>query len=511
MLAVALPFVLDDFLIGEATNVLIWAIVGMGLMVLTGHAGQPRLGHAAFLAAGCYANAILMDRFGLPFLASFTLAGVLTGLAGVVIAIPRLQAPRHLSRHRDAGALDPGRGHHHPGRGRGPEAWRDSPPRRIVIAGVEVDRYVSPDRFYWLCLAVAALVTLGYRNILRAPLGRAFTAVRDSEVSAQAMGVSPARTKAAAFGLSCAVTGWAGALMGHYFHTFNHEAFTFVISIKLLLMIVIGGLGAIQGAWYGAVVVGLIPQALNVARDRVTDVFGGAGLAVPGLEAGIFALILIVILLIEPHGIHGRLSKWKVWFDLLPLLPPGHVPPPEALSEDGAFSVSLLEFRGVTLRFGGVRGAGSGLVRRGSGARSSPSWCRTAPGSRRCSTLSRASTIRPKARSASREGALRIARPRKWPGSASPRTFQNIELFEHSTVLENLLVGRHARARASLVSQIPVHPRGSARGEFAHRSAVERIIDFLDLQPYREMTIAGLAHGVRKVVEIGRALARSPG
>ena len=317
VLAVALPFVLDDFLIGEATNVLIWAIAGMGLMVLTGHAGQPSLGHAAFLAAGCYANAILMDRFGLPFLASFTLAGVLTGLAGVVIAIPAFRlhgiylAIATLALSILAADIiilaEPWTGG---------VAGLTAP--TIVIAGVEVDRYVSPDRFYWLCLAVAALVTLGYRNILRAPLGRAFTAVRDSEVSAQAMGVSPARTKAAAFGLSCAVTGWAGALMGHYFHTFNHEAFTFVISIKLLLMIVIGGLGAIQGAWYGAVVVGLIPQALNVARDRVTDVFGGAGLAVPGLEAGIFALILIVILLIEPHGIHGRLSKWKVWFDLFP-------------------------------------------------------------------------------------------------------------------------------------------------------------------------------------------------
>ena len=115
-LAVALPFLLDDFLIGEATNVLIWAIAGMGLMVLTGHAGQPSLGHAAFLAAGCYANAILMDRFGLPFLASFTLAGLLTGLAGVHRRDSRAQTPRHLSRHRDPRAVDPDRGHHRPGR-----------------------------------------------------------------------------------------------------------------------------------------------------------------------------------------------------------------------------------------------------------------------------------------------------------------------------------------------------------------------------------------------------------
>ena len=119
--------------------------------------------------------------------------------------------------------------------------------------------------------------------------------------------------------------------MRYYFKTsYDHDIRLF-ISIKLLLMIVIGGLGAIQGAWYGAVVVGLIPQALNVSRDWATQVFGGVGLAVPGLEAGIFGLILIVILLIEPHGIHGRLSKWKVWFDLFPFY--------RSVIEDGEWKV----------------------------------------------------------------------------------------------------------------------------------------------------------------------------
>ena len=315
--AVALPLLLDDFLIGEATNVLIWAIAGMGLMLLTGHAGQPSLGHAAFLAAGCYANAILMDRFGLPFLVSFPLAGIVTGLIGVLIAIPALRlhgiylaiATLALSiLTEDIVVLA--------------EPWTGGvvgmTAPAISIAGVEVDRLASPDRFYWLCLAVAVLVTLGYRNILRAPLGRAFVAIRDSEISAQAMGVDPARTKAAAFGLSCMTTGWAGALMGHFFFTFNHEVFTVVISIQLLLMIVIGGLGSIQGAYYGAAVVGIVPQAINLARDGIAGALGGGGVAIPGLEAGIFGLILIVFILFEPLGIHGRLVKWRLYFELFP-------------------------------------------------------------------------------------------------------------------------------------------------------------------------------------------------
>lgn len=214
-LAAALPLLLDDFLIGEATNVLIWAIAGMGLMVLTGHTGQASLGHAAFLAVGCYTNAILMERVGLPFVASFLLAGVFTGLVGVVIAIPALRlhgiylaiATLALSVLTEdiiilAEPLTGG------------VIGLVAP--TITIAGAEVDRYGSPERFYWLCLAVALLVTVGYRNILRAPLGRAFMAIRDSEISAQAMGVNLTQTKAAAFGLSCMVTGWAGALMGHF-------------------------------------------------------------------------------------------------------------------------------------------------------------------------------------------------------------------------------------------------------------------------------------------------------
>ena len=89
------------------------------------------------------------------------------------------------------------------------------------------------------------------------------------------------------------------------------------------------------------------------------------------------------------------------------------------------------------------------------------------------------------------------------------RTFQNIELFERSTVLQNLLIGRHTRRRAAIPLQLVFAP-SVRREEIAHRGAVERIIDFLDLQPYREKTIAGLPYGVRKVVEIGRALAMEP-
>jgi branched-chain amino acid transport system ATP-binding protein len=103
---------------------------------------------------------------------------------------------------------------------------------------------------------------------------------------------------------------------------------------------------------------------------------------------------------------------------------------------------------------------------------------------------------------------LRLA-PHDVPGLGIARTFQNIELFQQSTVLQNLLVGRHRHRKTTLLEQILHLP--SVRGEErAHRHAVEEVIDFLDLQPYRDARIAGLPYGVRKVVELGRALASRP-
>lgn len=89
------------------------------------------------------------------------------------------------------------------------------------------------------------------------------------------------------------------------------------------------------------------------------------------------------------------------------------------------------------------------------------------------------------------------------------RTFQNIELFDHATVLQNLLVGRHRHRKTTLLEEMFFTPR-VRREEERHRAAVEEVIDFLDLQPYRDKMIAGLPYGVRKVVELGRALASEP-
>ena len=88
VILLAAPWLVSGFMLGEITNVLIWSIAGMGLMILVGQTGQASLGHAAFLAIGCYANAILQEKLGLPFLVTFPLAGLVAAAAGVLLAIP---------------------------------------------------------------------------------------------------------------------------------------------------------------------------------------------------------------------------------------------------------------------------------------------------------------------------------------------------------------------------------------------------------------------------------------
>ncbi len=305
-----LPWTLSPFYLGEVTNILIWAIAGLGLTLLTGQTGLVSLGHSAFMALGCYATILLME-VGFPFVAALILGAVITGLVGALIAIPALRLHGvYLAIFTLALAiladdiiviLAPWTG-----------GVNGKFAPEITILGYEINRWVNPEGWYFLALATALIVTFMYRNLLRSPFGRAFAAVRDSEISAQAMGVNLARTKTLAFGLSCAFAGVGGALMGFYNQVVNNETFNFIIAIQLLLMIIIGGLEKIHGAFLGAIVVAFLPQFLSIA----TDVLGVK--AIPGLEAGVFGLLLVLFILFEPLGLYGRWVKIRIWFSLFP-------------------------------------------------------------------------------------------------------------------------------------------------------------------------------------------------
>ena len=305
-----IPLLLGEFYIGELGAVFIFAIAGVGLMLLVGYTGLISLGHAAFLGIGAYTNAILL-KHGVPFLITLPTAGLVTGLFGVAIGIPTLRmsglylAIATLAFGSIVGTVL--------------QKW-DS-----VTGGFDGFAVPSPSIFgfpvdsatgiYYVSLAVLVLVLWISANLLRTPFGRALVAIRDSEVSAQSMGIHVARYKTYAFAISAFMTGLAGALFAHYVRYLAPDSFDVLLSVQFVTIVFVGGLGSLHGAILGAMFVRLLPQIIAIVRD---DLPFGIG-RMPGLEPSLFGLVLVLVILFEPGGIYGRWIKIKHWFQAYPL------------------------------------------------------------------------------------------------------------------------------------------------------------------------------------------------
>ena len=304
------PLWLDRFLLGELSLVFIYAVAGIGLMLLVGYTGQVSLGHAAFLAIGAYTHAYLLNH-GWPWPAAIAAATALSALIGGLVGIPALRMTGiYLAVATLAFAVIVEQVLVHWESVTG--GFRGMQVPRAEFAGLTL---ATPTAFYYLCAAVLTLAMLAALNLLRSPTGRAMTAVRDSETSAESMGIHIARTKSMAFAISAAFTGLAGGLFAHKIGYLAPDAFTLITSIQLLLMVVVGGLGSMHGVIFGAMFIGLLPQLIAILRDVTPPSIG----QIPGLEPGIFGLILILFLIYEPLGLYGRWRKIRLFFEEFPM------------------------------------------------------------------------------------------------------------------------------------------------------------------------------------------------
>lgn len=306
----AIPFVFSDFYLGELSMVFIYAIAGIGLMLLTGYTGLVSLGHAAFLAIGAYTHAWLLGN-GWPWLLSVPTATLFTALIGGLVGIPALRMTGiYLAVATLAFAIIVEQVLTHWESVTG--GFRGMAVELPAIGPLAMD---SAFTFYYLCLVVLLICLALALNLLRSPTGRAMTAIRDSEISAQSMGIHLAATKTLAFALSAGFTGLAGSLLAHKIGYLAPDSFTLLTSIQLLLMVVVGGLGSMHGVIYGAIFIGLLPQGIAIMRDNLP----AAVSQIPGLEPGIFGLILVLVLIYEPLGIYGRWLKVRSYFEEFPL------------------------------------------------------------------------------------------------------------------------------------------------------------------------------------------------
>jgi branched-chain amino acid transport system permease protein len=328
LLPLAVPAYLSDI-----SLVFIYGLCGLSLMVLAGYTGLVSLGHAAFLGIGAYAHVYFVQDLGLPWIVAVALASVLAAASGVLVGLPALRMTGvYLTIATLAFALiiqEVFTRWDHVTHG-----LKGRPVDKPVIFGVS---FASDWAFYFLCLAVLIAGLWLTANLLRSPTGRAWVAIRDSEIAAQSMGVHLARYKTLAFAYSAGLMGAAGALFAHKIGFLAPDIFTVLLSIQFLLMVVVGGLGSLHGALYGAVFVALLPVLISEARDHVPAWAGHAAAALgkgvgdavylsldrfvkqPGLEPGVFGLILVLFILFEPLGIYGRWRKIWLYFSTFPL------------------------------------------------------------------------------------------------------------------------------------------------------------------------------------------------
>jgi len=306
---IAAPWWLESYGLAQLTFVLIYGIVGLGLMVLSGFTGLFSIGHAAFLGVGAYTQAVLASH-GWPFPLSLAAAAGLSAAVGAVVGLPALRVKgiylgiatlafgfiveEVLARWESVTGGNSGKSLGRP-----------------EMFGWTAD---SDEKFYYICLVITVLCTLAVLNLLRSPTGRAFVAIRDSEISAQSMGIHLAYYKTLSFAISAALAGIGGALYAHMIRFLSPDQFNIIQSIDLLLMVVIGGLGSVHGAFLGAAFLIGMPQAIAEVKDLLPEAIGQA----PGLKSAVYGAVLILFVLFEPMGLYGRWLKIRTWFQLFP-------------------------------------------------------------------------------------------------------------------------------------------------------------------------------------------------
>ena len=300
------PSFVSEFRAQQLAYVGIYLTAIIGLNVLTGYTGQISLGHGAFMAVGGYTTAILMADHGVKDIWTIPLAGLVAGTAGFLFGIPALRlSGLYLALATFAIAVSmPAvlkRFEGFTGGGTGinlfgiPELTASLTP--VEILGRQV---AFNDWLYYLSWSIALVGYVVAWLLLRGRSGRALRAVRDSETAAQSSGVSLARYKTLAFGVSAAYAGVAGSLFAIATTYVNPDTFPIALSILLLVGVVVGGLGSLVGLIAGAVFIQFLPTwSQEVSKS-------------PGAPSVVSGALLIALMFVLPMGVAGLIERLRL-------------------------------------------------------------------------------------------------------------------------------------------------------------------------------------------------------
>jgi ABC-type branched-subunit amino acid transport system permease subunit len=288
--AVAAPLIVSAIAPGQQRYIVhvliftaLFAALALSYDLVVGHVGALSLAHPAFFGIGAYTAALLSTRAGWPFIGDVLAAAVLAGVVAAVAGVPLFRLTEHAFAVGTLGfalvawivATN----------------WVDVTRGPLCMTGIPKPVSTLP-AWYWLALSALTVVLLIYRGMTTFRLGRALHAVRDNEPLASAAGINPLRYRMLAFAVGGALAGGVGAIYAHYLSVFCPEEMTIALTVNLLVIVFLGGVGTLRGVLLGAVLFTALPEILRLA---------------PTWRLVIYGMLLLVIVIRSPEGIDGLL------------------------------------------------------------------------------------------------------------------------------------------------------------------------------------------------------------
>jgi branched-chain amino acid transport system permease protein len=514
----AYPFLdqeLGLYTVYAVTDAMIYVLLALGLNIVVGYAGLLDLGYAAFFAIGAYTMGLLnspLMGIELGFWNVIWLSAIISGLFGVMIGAPTLRVrgdylaiitlafgeiiPVAI---RNLGDITIQIGD-----------WQ--PIYRLNLTGGEngvnpigqphlfgVPFETSPVPWYFLILAFGGGSVWAMNRLRDSRLGRAWMAIREDETAASCMGVDLIKTKLLAFGLGATFSGFAGSIFAAKLTAITPGAFEFNVSIMLLCMVILGGMGSIPGVIAGGIVITLFDRIFLAQFTHWVRSLG----SVLGIDAlttvdftlwrwFFFGLGLVIMMILKPGGL--------AW------LREGTArPEPRGARSDKRL---ILEARGITKNFEGLTALSNvdfsieentiaGLI--GPNGAGKTTFFNIVTG-----------LVNPTAGELLFDGRSIVGlRPNRVAERGIGRTFQSIRLFPSMTALENILVGEHCRLRGTVPAAV-IRPPWIMREERAARERALELLAFVGLEGREETLAKNFPYGDQRRLEIARALATRP-
>ena len=481
------------------------AILALSLNLIYGITGMFSLGHAGFMAIGAYVSALLvltpaqknsmwilediypwLLNVNTPFIISIIIAGLAAAFFGLIVALPVLRLGGDYLGIATLGFSEIIR-------------ILITNTARLTNGSLGLKGIPAHTTLFmsWGCLGVVLICTV---CMLRSNLGGVFRAVRDDEVAAKMMGINTFKIKVLAFTLGCFGGGLGGALMGNLITTIDPRMFMITQTYNILMIIVVGGLGSVTGSIIGSALVTTMLEWLRFVENPIT--IGSINIpGIPGMRMVIFSLLLIVVIIFRREGIMGmREFSWNIFFPK---------PKPKTKSKT-EISDTILEVENLKLRFGGLNaidnlnfkishGQIMGLI--------GPN------GAGKTSAFNVISGFYKPT-----EGKIKFLG--KSIGGLSPdevcregmsRTFQNIRLFGHETVLQNVMIGSRVRQKYQWWETLmPFIFTDVIREDEEAKTRAMDLLSQLGLDEFADEKASSLPYGAQRRLEIARALATKP-